>query len=168
MGWETREDNKTESNSRRRRKKGLPLPFQRMGGRWIKTLSSVLYNNNHRHILTPPSSPSLSKPHFPFFINRFLTVAAIPCHIDPDPIDLDHTRGFGAPEDDPCVKIPIKAFFLSTRFWFVLYNFSNHQLVFLLFLLFDSVTVPLLLCQFQFCPIVCFVCCCLFVGFWRL
>ncbi|WJX57355.1 hypothetical protein P8452_42926 [Trifolium repens] len=82
-----------------------------MGGRWIKTLSSLLHNN-HRHIpttttTTTRSSLLLSKT--PFFLNRFLTVAAIPCHIDPDPIHF-HPH----PDDDPSVKIPIKAFFLST------------------------------------------------------
>ncbi|XP_012568298.1 protein RETARDED ROOT GROWTH, mitochondrial [Cicer arietinum] len=85
-----------------------------MGGRWRRTLSVI-----HNLRIAPPllsklhfHSPLLSKPHFPspFFTNRFLTVAAaIPCHLDPDPLHLD-----GAPENDPSVKIPIKAFFLST------------------------------------------------------
>lgn len=100
-----------------------------MGGRWRRTLSVI-----HNLRIAPPllsklhfHSPLLSKPHFPspFFTNRFLTVAAaIPCHLDPDPLHLD-----GAPENDPSVKIPIKAFFLSTRF-FPLLLFQFHSFLF--------------------------------------
>lgn len=71
-----------------------------MGGRW-RTLS-LIYNRIN--------TSSSSKPHFPSFY-RSLSLAAATSEIpDPDPI------GFGAPELDPCVKIPVKAYFLSTRY----------------------------------------------------
>ena len=135
---------KTIQQKQQKKNKSVPSS-QRMGGRWIKTLSSLLYNN-HRHIpTTTPSSSLLSTPHFLF--NRFLTVAAIP--LDPDPIHLD-------PEDDPHVKIPIKAFFLSTRFktsyvlFYCLVHFSNG--LFLKFCFYVVVTC----CQFWYC----------FIGVW--
>lgn len=74
-----------------------------MGGRW-RTLSSF-YNR-----ITTSFSYS-SKPHFPSF-NRSISLAAAATSEIPDPDPI----GFGAPELDPCVKIPVKAYFLSTRY----------------------------------------------------
>lgn len=88
-----------------------------MGGRWRRTLS-LLCNRIISVAATPSYSSPLSKPHFfpsPFSTNRFLTVAAQPA-LDPDPHNPDPPLGFGASEPDPSLKIPVKAFFLSTRF----------------------------------------------------
>ncbi|MED6206612.1 hypothetical protein PIB30_028474 [Stylosanthes scabra] len=80
-----------------------------MGGRW-RTMS-LLFNR----LTSSSSSSSLFKPCFPSPLsikNRLLSFAAssaVPCSFDPDP-----TFGFGAPEDDQTVKIPVKAYFLST------------------------------------------------------
>ncbi|KAG5068171.1 hypothetical protein JHK85_000548 [Glycine max] len=82
-----------------------------MGGRW-RTLS-LIYNRIN--------TSSSSKPHFPSFY-RSLSLAAATSEIpDPDPI------GFGAPELDPCVKIPVKAYFLSTSINLKGIQADNHR-----------------------------------------
>ena len=80
-----------------------PSSSQGMGGRW-RTLSSF-YNR-----ITTSFSYS-SKPHFPSF-NRSISLAAAATSEIPDPDQF----GFVDPELDPCVKIPVKAYFLSTRY----------------------------------------------------
>lgn len=77
-------------------------------------------SQSKRHFFSSPLSNNL--------INRFLTFAAssaAPCHLDPDPHDPDLPYGFGAPEHDQTVKIPVKAYFLSTRFAFKFLNFCS-------------------------------------------
>jgi len=77
-----------------------------MGGRW-KTFSLF-----YKRLITSSSSSSSSssKSHFLSF-NRSISLAAAPSEIpDPDPI------GLSAPDIDPTVKIPVKAYFLSTRY----------------------------------------------------
>lgn len=112
-----------------------------MGGRWRSL--SLLYNRIAQpfsSLSSYSSSSSLLKPHFPsiFSINRFLTVAAaIPSHFDSDP----SYDGFGYPEDDQYVKIPIKAFFLSTRF----HSTPNYYFIQVPSFIFS----PLLPCQFR-------------------
>ncbi|WVZ09787.1 hypothetical protein V8G54_014317 [Vigna mungo] len=77
-----------------------------MGGRW-KTFS-LFYNRLTTS--SSSSSSSFSKSHFLSF-NRSLSLAAAPSEIpDPDP------NGLSAPDIDPTVKIPVKAYFLSTRY----------------------------------------------------
>lgn len=86
-----------------------------MGGRW-KTFS-LFYNR----LTTSSSSSYSSKSHFPSF-NRSLSLAAAPSEIpDPDPFE------FGAPDVDHTVKIPVKAYFLSTRYpqYPILFKFVN-------------------------------------------
>ncbi|CAL0308082.1 unnamed protein product [Lupinus luteus] len=64
-----------------------------MGGRW-RTVSH-LFNR----VVSSQSNFLLH--------NRFLSAAH--CHVDPDSYN-----GLGAPEQDPTVKIPVKAYFIST------------------------------------------------------
>jgi len=117
-----------------------------MGGRWIKTLSSLLHNN-HCHIpRTRSSSALLSTPHF--LLNCFFNVAAIP--FDPDPLRIK-------PKDDSHVKIPIKAFFLSNRFK-TSSSFLNFYVLFYCLVHFSNVLflescfyVVVTCCQFCYC-----------------
>ncbi|KAG5051477.1 hypothetical protein AAZX31_02G107200 [Glycine max] len=85
-----------------------------MGGRW-RTLSSF-YNR-----ITTSFSYS-SKPHFPSF-NRSISLAAAATSEIPDPDQF----GFVDPELDPCVKIPVKAYFLSTSINLKGIQADNHR-----------------------------------------
>lgn len=86
-----------------------------MGGRW-KTFS-LFYNR----LTTSSSSSYSSKSHFPSFY-RSLSLAAAPSEVPvPDPF------GFESPDIYPTVKIPVKAYFLSTRYpqYPILFKFVN-------------------------------------------
>ncbi|CAL0318220.1 unnamed protein product [Lupinus luteus] len=87
-----------------------------MGERWRNV--SLLFNRiassysySYSYSKSKPLFPSLS------FNNRFLSFSsssAASCHVDPEPNNPDLFHGFGAPEHEPHVKIPVKAYFLST------------------------------------------------------
>ncbi|BAT99082.1 hypothetical protein LR48_Vigan06g120500 [Vigna angularis] len=88
-----------------------------MGGRW-KTFS-LFYNRLTSS--SSSSSSSSSKSHYLSF-NRSLSLAAAPSEIpDPDPI------GLSAPDIDPTVKIPVKAYFLSTSINLKGIQADNHR-----------------------------------------
>ncbi|KAK4263526.1 hypothetical protein QN277_028922 [Acacia crassicarpa] len=100
-----------------------------MNGRW-RTVSLFLHRiaaaskTTTHHLSRPPESRFFPPP--PFNLTRrflgFGASSAIPYRVPVDsddfdstvPPNLDHNYELGAQEDDECVKIPVKAYFLST------------------------------------------------------